>query len=151
MSSTRIIAVDPGGTTGIATTVFDGDGGWSGFSSREEIHLSGALNWVDLLLTHKVANHELVVERFTITPATARMSAQYDALYIIGALMYLAHETQVKMTLQPPAGAKRVATNARLEQLGWRNPTKGGHADDAARHLLVRALKLNLIDLKEFS
>lgn len=144
--TTRIIAVDPGGTTGLATALFhDGRGEVSGFKSFEETDPMDAVHWVHQTMIHGPLKVELVAERYTITPRTTRLSRQYDALYVIGGLMYVAHILHVPFTLQTPADAKNFASNAKLEAIGWRRPTKGGHADDAARHLLKRAVDTGLL------
>jgi hypothetical protein len=93
----------------------------------------------------------VVCERYTITPQTLKKSAQYDALYQVGILGYFARRYGVKVTLQQPSQAKRLATNDKLERIGWRNPSRGGHADDASRHLLTYALAQRLLPLEVFT
>lgn len=146
----NVVAVDPGGTTGIAAARFD-DGKILAFASREFSDPMEAVGHVDDLIMAYGPDVDVAVERYTITPNTLKKSAQYDALYIIGAIMYVAREHGHSVTLQQPSAAKRFATNERLNVVGWRNSTPGGHADDAARHALIRAIHLKLIDPGEFA
>lgn len=80
---------------------------------------------------------EVVGEKFTIGAQTAGKTAQYDALYINGTIEYLAEKLGFGLTLQTPAQAKAFATDTKLKAVGWHKPTKGGHANDANRHLLT--------------
>lgn len=80
---------------------------------------------------------EVVAEKYTITARTAQLTAQYDALYILGMLDYLCEKVGISLTLQTPAQAKGFATDTKLKAVEWYTPTKGGHANDAARHLLT--------------
>lgn len=80
---------------------------------------------------------EVVGEKFVITGRTATLTAQYDALYINGTVDYLAEKLGFPFELQTPREAKAFATDTKLKALGWYKPTKGGHANDATRHLLT--------------
>jgi hypothetical protein len=78
----------------------------------------------------------LVTERYNITAATIKMSRQYDALETNGALRYFARKHGWKFTPQNRADRSRVSDEV-LKHIGWFNPTKDGHANDAARHCFV--------------
>jgi len=94
----------------------------------------------------------LIVEDFIITAETLKKSRQTWSLEAIGALRYLVELfgdypipvddgrgliiPRISMTLQSPSSAKAFATNDKLRNVGWYVPGKG-HANDAARHLLV--------------
>lgn len=129
----RIIAVDPGGTAGVAFGAFhEGvppDVTLFEMTPHEALFYVGDSLPVDLV----------VCESFIPRPGVRTW--QPDALEMIGALRYLCRVAGVRFELQSPASAKRLATNARLDALGWRHRTPGGHADDAARHLLVAAMR----------
>src|SRR6185295_16508861 len=84
----------------------------------------------------------------TFTPRPGVYTWQPDALYTIGAIRYLGKKYGFETVGQSPADAKRFSTNDKLKTLGWRSPSTGGHADDAARHLLLRAVKLGALDLE---
>ena len=90
---------------------------------------------VQQIINHAVNDEvHVVAERFTFT--STKMTRQYDALEVIGALRYVSHRPGVKFTLQSRADKERVS-NATLRQIGWYTSTKDGHANDAARHALV--------------
>lgn len=132
-----IWAVDPGGTTGVAI--------WheAGFATFHEIgggH-EGFVQWFDAW-THgtSVDGIEVVCESFIPRPGARSM--QYDALYIIGFLKGWCILNHVRFTLQSPAQAKSFATNDKLKAAVL-YPAGKGHAQDAARHLLVRLMAVN--------
>ena len=123
------LAVDPGGTTGLAWIIdgiFDSGqlaGGRDAFAEYFE--------WAQAMqLTH------IICEDFIITGQTAKKTPQPDALRIIGYLELWAQVRKVPFTLQTPSQAKGFSTDAKLKALGWYKPGKG-HANDAARHLLL--------------
>jgi len=127
-----VIAFDPGGTTGGAlytpsTDYFDSfqiEGGREGFweyARRYEIVRGGPV----------------VCEDYIINAGTASKSQQTDPLRIAGYLEGTCYASGTAFILQTPAQAKRFASDDKLKHLGWWNPTTGGHANDAARHLLT--------------
>ena len=132
----RIIAVDPGLRTGLALAGFPGPAfrSWEADASAMD-DVEGRLPATSLV----------VCESFIPRPGVRTW--QPDALEMIGALRYICRRDGVPFELQSPAEAKRFSTNARLKIMGWRNITPGGHADDAARHLLLAAVKRGLIDV----
>jgi hypothetical protein len=87
---------------------------------------------------------ELVIEKFTITNETAKKSRQYDALNIIGVFRHYSYMSDWPLTLQSPGSAKKLGTDDRLKDLGWYTPGKG-HANDAARHLLLYCVNNEII------
>ena len=133
-----IVAVDPGGTYGLATALIDSS--LTGVVSQEREPIV-ALCAVEALLP---ITEFLICESFIPRPGIR--TNQPEALEGIGALRFMAYKANVPFELQSPADAKRFSTNAKLERLGWRTPTKGGHADDALRHLLLGAVRHGLID-----
>lgn len=126
------IAIDPGLMTGTAIWCPD----WAvpyneEIRTREEFY-----NW----LTEKFARYsgeemEVVIESFNITSRTGQLSPQYDALYIIGATEFLCQVDKRHLFMQSPA-LKSFGSNNKLHTLGWYAPSRGGHANDANRHLL---------------
>lgn len=126
------VAIDPGKTTGYA--VFDPTDGR--FMSDQ---VAGRFDFYRTLrnLASSGRPLEVVAEAFTITARTVATDRQYDALYIIGYVEAAAEVNGWPFSLQAPGTAKGFASNEKLSVLGWRNPTPGGHADDAARHMLV--------------
>lgn len=87
-----------------------------------------------------------VVERYIITPATAKMTQQHDALEIIGALKYLARQHDHRIEMQSPSEAKGYSTDTKLKKVGWYNPGEP-HARDASRHVLLYLSKAGIVDL----
>lgn len=144
---TQILAVDPGKMTGLAWATFDPALGVTSFKSWER-ETWPAVDYAAYLIAE--GNLDLVVcEAYTITPATLKKTRQYEPLETIGALRYLCRLHRVDFMLQFASAVKPMATNARLASMGWRSPSIGGHADDAARHLLVAAVQLRLVDPAE--
>ena len=81
----------------------------------------------------------VVVERYTITPMTHKMTRQYAALETIGAIRYVAAKYRRAVHLQSRSEKSRVS-NTLLISLGWYKSTPDGHANDAARHAFVAML-----------
>lgn len=124
------LAVDPGLVTGWACLSSPGfkSGQVEGrFAFYNLFDGYGPAPWFD----------RVICEDFIISERTLKASRQADPHRIIGYLEGRCHALGIEFYLQTPARAKSFATNDKLAAVGWRNPTKGGHADDAARHLLT--------------
>ena len=128
----RILSIDPGGTTGWAFVDEDhldlvtaGQAKQFEFCQMAEAHAIGV---------HKTPADVIVIESYTVTPATIKLTREYAALEIIGTCRYLAEAHGRKFKLQTPAAAKRFMTPERLRNLGWWRPGED-HARDALRHL----------------
>lgn len=142
----RILAVDPGGTTGwavyndeLAQPVYAGQDDFERFTH---------------VVVHLPIPDVIVAERFTINQQTIRHSQQTTALEVIGFLRYWAWHHGAQFVLQTPADAKRFAQvgsakDARLDTLGWtvRPKAEWDHANDALRHLLLYMVKAKLIEV----
>lgn len=126
-----IIAVDPGLVTGMA--VFHVPTG-----ALQATECEGRHHFYEVLNQAIGSGYppEVVCESYVITARSAQVSAQYDALYIIGHLDAVCHRLGIPLTLQSPGQAKSFSSDSKLKRLGWWNPTPGGHANDALRHLL---------------
>lgn len=124
-----VLAIDPGYTTGIAW--FDGE-----TMDGQELVLEGAAVFLYHLITRgKPA--VVVCETFRITAATAKNTQAPWSLELIGAVRLACELAGVPLKMQAPGEAKGFATDDKLQALGWYNSTKGGHRNDATRHLLV--------------
>lgn len=138
----KIIAVDPGGTTGMAhwsdTAALPGLQWWEQIDRWQSA--------VDQILLRKP--DVVVCESYHITARTLKLARSYDALYMIGALEHYAHLGHFKLDMQPPS-ARTFATPKKLERLGWR-PT-GDHATQATRHLVVWLFEHGMITVEELS
>lgn len=135
-----VIAIDPGKVTGWARWV-DGT-----FDSGQE-DLLDVMDWVNEILLAGV-RPLLVCEDFIITASTAQKSRQTDPLDGIGMMKWFAHSYEAELLMQPPVAAKKFSDDQKLKALDWYEPTKGGHANDAARHLLLALTKRKWIDLR---
>ena len=142
---TWIMGIDPGGVTGYALwqngkIVADWTGQQEPYPFLVDAHL-----WI----RNAPDDGYLVVERYTITAATAKKSQQPEALEQIGALRYLAKsERGWDLHMQMPSQAMTLIPDARLKALGWYIPGEAGkHANDALRHVAFFAAKNTLLDL----
>jgi hypothetical protein len=125
-----ILALDPGKTTGWATY-------------NEGNFESGQTNFMETcqlirdMATWEKTDLHIVSESFLITMQTVKNTQAPWSLELIGVARYFAQElTGQDLTLQMPSAAKRFSSDERLKAFGWHKPGKG-HANDAARHLLL--------------
>lgn len=135
----RLLAVDPGKMTGWAQL-------WDGQFSSGQLSCFEFLEWQ---VSTFAAYDAVILERFRIGPQT--LTKQADAHWAIGTnfiVTWWATTMGTRVILQDPAQAKSFATNDKLKAIGWRRPSGGGHADDAARHLLVAVVDLRLVSLE---
>jgi hypothetical protein len=123
------VAVDPGGVTGIAV--------WNGTHRCLEVPggFVGFVEWSQDQDWSVVT--DLIVEDFIVNAATHRKdaTAYRTTNDIIGACRYIANVRCIHYRTQPPS-AKTFGDDAKLRRLGWFSPSKGGHRNDASRHLL---------------
>jgi hypothetical protein len=129
-----VVALDPGGMTGVAV--------WRGSLASVELLEVGPLESVDLLWGLAEAHGAgltVVSESFTVTAQTGKLSQAPWSLECIGAYRWVCrhHGSLFVVPLQRPGDAKGFAPNARLKALGLRMPGGAGHALDAARHLVL--------------
>lgn len=137
----RVLALDPGGTTGVAQ--YDSETGK--FTSTQESERNHLVNLVRVQ-AHGV--DVVVCEDFRITMQTAKKSPQADALKIIGAVDWICWDVGIPFVLQTPGDAKRFATDDRLKKAGFWTPGRR-HANDAARHLFLFMAKKGLLNAVE--
>jgi hypothetical protein len=135
----NILAVDPGKVTGLAL--------WqhTALTNAWELDCWDAMAWVGEWLEHMGEPVAVVCERFTISQRTLNKTS--DAHWAIGqgyVLEYLVRTIGAGHTFEYSAvnDAKTLATDARLKTLGWHQRTKGGHANDACRHALLKLAKI---------
>ncbi len=133
--SEYVIAIDPGKTTGIA--IFTKDGHFT--SWQQENRFSAAYQIQKLLLG--VPPNMVISELYTVGALQRNITSQYDALYLNGWLEIICEQRGIPFMFAPVTAVKSFATNDKLKALGWYTPTKGGHANDAARHLLTYLAK----------
>ena len=125
---TKIIAVDPGLLTGVAVLC---DGVHHSFEEPDFHDLAA--------FVYSQQPDVIVCEAFVIRQNTHKLDAGAfsETTDRIGAMRLLAELAEVPFHRQTPAQAKSFATDEKLRRLGWFNPTPGGHANDATRHLLI--------------
>jgi hypothetical protein len=140
-----IFGVDPGKTTGIAWLEFPFNDHVPEATQREAM---SAVALIERRLT-ALNGAEIVVACESFVPRPGVRTWQPDALYVIGALMYVCAKHGIEFILQSPADAKQFSTNEKLDRLNWR--VHRDHADDAERHLLLAAVRRKAIDPEVFS
>lgn len=137
MQHELIVAIDPGGTTGVAACLHVRDAqelvNWVAY----ELTPQQTLDWLWAGLEAWGAAAQVVCERFTIGPQTLKMSRQHDAIEIIGAARWMTQRHGAGFKLQDPATAKRMCSNDALRSNGLWHRGGHGHANDASRHLVV--------------
>lgn len=128
-----IVAVDPGGATGIAMLQS------SGFFETATVlgGAEGTWSWLTGLFASSTLD-AVVIENFV--PRGGALSIQLDALHIIGAVKYLCWTHSIPLVIQTPTQAKSFASNDHLKAVGW-YAVGADHERDAARHMLVYMAK----------
>lgn len=129
-----VIAIDPGYVSGIAVRTDEGEiDSW-------ELPTDELLRTVwDLVREYD----DVVIENYTITARTARLTRQDAALRIIGAVEAAA--SGKRFTKQQPAKRNRVS-DAQLRRVGVYNKTPDNHANDALKHLVSYCISWNLFN-----
>lgn len=129
----KLLALDPGGTTGAVLLDWDGsvNPGPNSMIEAWEVPFANYPSWLDHLM---YTADLLVIERFIISPRTVQYTRQPDALYVIGGALLLADLRKIPVKMQTAADAKNAYENARLKGDGWKLT---GHARDALRHALL--------------
>lgn len=137
----RVIALDPGKDTGIATWVDGRHDAW--YEPYDD-----ALRWAVGEITATTWFPDLVVvEDFVISERTLRSGTsgwrRGVELEFIGVIRWMCRQAGVAFQLQRPDEVMSFSTDAKLKAMGWW--TKGkDHSRAASRHLL-RALVLRSI------
>jgi hypothetical protein len=126
-----LIGVDPGNTTGVYVYFEDGVRSASQLT-RAEIapYLIDSLRrWAATYGPHNV---HVAVEKYIITPNTAKLSQQTDALEITGLAKGVAQVNGIKDVRQYLKSNLKYAHDGMLSDIGW-YPRGLPHAADAAR------------------
>ena len=158
--TTAVMAVDPGKATGFAMCLIEPDDTILGVRAWEQYTHEAAcrdirdfMPWSrfsDRLYpeNQEVASYVLVMEDFRISMGTAKKTQARWSLELIGVGRWMCSENVCSFYLQQPAEAKTFAPDHRLKRMnelvtGFWCPTKGGHANDALRHLLYWLVRNN--------
>lgn len=134
---TIVFTVDPGYDAGMVRWNTEVGAGIDAFTFMEE----SAWKVVDAIedemrnaaKSNPTRSFVIVCERFT--QQSMKMTRQYEALEMIGALRWIAHKYHAGFVLQSRADKSRVNDNV-LKLFGFWQPSKG-HMMDAARHMFV--------------
>jgi hypothetical protein len=131
---THILAIDPGLCSGWA--ILHPLGFLSGEIDGGYIPLVDETN-------EKLDMFDLVVvEEYVVDSGTSKKTRSYEAFYAIGTLQWLCHVNNIPFVISPRTAKSFDKNGDKLKRLGWWRPGHGGHANDAARHLLSEAIKL---------
>lgn len=124
----RILGIDPGGTTGLASW---NDGTWDVRQLPAAEVPAYTREWISWPWAEEL---HVVCERFV--PSSRALTFQPDALELIGYTRYLCQEKGISFTLQSPAPAKKLFPNPTLKTIGaYKQSTP--HGLDAARHIAL--------------
>lgn len=137
-----ILSIDPGLASGVALLHVpeDGDPELLGSWEMDPEQTEDAV--VAMIQTYRDHDLRVVVERYTITPETAKKSQQGWSLEQIGSIKFICRTNGLSApVLQTPADAKNFAPNPRLKSLGLWHKGGHGHALDAIRHAVLYAVK----------
>jgi hypothetical protein len=145
----RILAIDPGGTTGLAL--------WTSNKGGESIQQWEIADPLNVLYTVRdessaLGLDALVCERFDLGPRTQAKSTAGSAqtIELIGALRWLAAEDGCPFILQAPVDAVQFVTDEKLRNLGWWCVGKE-HARSATRHLVLYLATQKIITLSRLA
>lgn len=133
-----ILAVDPGLMVGYAIQYDDGliksdqDQKWDFLTWCDP---EGWTKWFDVV----------VAERYIITPRTARLSQQHDALDILGNLRWWCRKMETPLIEYSAAEAKSFSTDDKLRAADMWISGKD-HARDASRHLMLYLVREGIMD-----
>ena len=148
----RVLAIDPGKTTGLAWITQE-----SGLITLENSAEEGVDTIVDIIRPTLAAwptvdgtqpPLKVVIEKFIVNAMTATRSQEVTyALETIGAVKQACRDVGYPMhaiTWQTPADAKNTFTNDKLKKLGLWHRGGAGHANDAIRHGALYLAKMGL-------
>lgn len=147
-----IVGVDPGGTTGFS--IWNDTGVVLAEFHQEEPKRAVGYIWQLIDGFGLRRNIHIACERYDITPQTARMTRQYDALHVAGALKFkceLMNErtnTDIRFIQYGRSDAKRFADDARLKAIGWWVSGRD-HVNDATRQVVMHIATVQPVVLKQ--
>jgi hypothetical protein len=128
---TIYVGVDAGTVSGLA--IFDGKK-----LEMVEVASTDELVYLCSNLMMRGSPTKFFYEKFVISARTIKTTVVYDTLLFNG---WLHHEGRrfkyIETQGYTAAQSKSFSTNDKLKHMGWYLPTKDGHANDAARVLLL--------------
>jgi hypothetical protein len=136
-----LLAIDPGKTVGAAV--------WSEGRLVEhgQCDSFAFLTWMEAIVPLYAGwDLQVVCERYKLGPRSLKTGSDFEwATDVIGTVRYWCRKYDVSLIMQDPAKAKSFSTDDKLRRHLWYLPTPGGHANDAARHLLVRLVEMGKV------
>ena len=132
---TVYLAIDPGGTCGMAVTQpFPGFGFDPGAVVTYQMSDTACVDWCRQYVT---SDWVVFMERFFITVNTAQLSPEgsHKTLDVIGTVKNLCRWAGAGFVFQTKNDAAKLVTDAQLRSLGLWRPSQD-HARDAVRHLV---------------
>lgn len=134
MTPDIIIGVDGGETTGLAVIDIPRLTVYVGWQGPRHVACDILADWeIDTLSQVLVS-----AEHYTITPQTAKLTQQQGTIKVNGAIDWVCHRRNwVFEDVQSPASAKKRSSDEDLKEMGLYVPTRGGHANDASRHMIL--------------
>lgn len=135
--------MDPGKMTGWASWV----------PGREPVFKAGEAEHFEFLeATYDALSANLfdlvVCEAFIITASTIKKTRGENwSLEQIGAVRWMCHRHHVPFRLRSAGDAKSFSTDEKLKKASMYHRTAAGHANDAARHLLLALVHQQMIDI----
>ena len=145
----NVLAVDPGGTTGLAWWRAGQHRAWSEplEQAMDTVFTEIITRYDPTAFPDKPTFDLVVFEAIVITGQTLKKSRNVqDAIEFIGMARYVCHKWGPPFNTQTPADAKSFATDEKLRALGWWTPGPD-HARDASRHLLLALVRHRALDL----
>lgn len=140
-----IIAVDPGKMTGTCVLGMPSGGEPVMLASAEyECREFAPFMREQLHQWFPGTQVDIVCERFVINAQTVRNTQAPWSLEQIGILKQVLRDKDIpedSIIWQAPADAMNMFTNEKLKRLGYWHRGGAGHANDATRHALLRAVK----------
>jgi hypothetical protein len=138
-----MFSCDPGLVSGIAVLRWTPANGLRVWESSEGSLLDVGVAARAFVRTYSHVTSEIVVERFTITPETAKNSQAPWSLKVCGVIEFLVGDvwgTNPTTTVhyQAPADAKNLVPNDVLRHADLWHRGGAGHARDAIRHGVYR-------------
>jgi hypothetical protein len=93
------------------------------------------------LIAHESTH--VVIEKFTITTETGKLTEAPWSLEHIGIVKYWCYKLDKELNIQTPAEAKDFATNEKLKAVDFWHVGGEGHANDSLRHAMVWIVNRN--------
>lgn len=147
----NVIGLDPGGTTGVATAHWPGEGEihWDNFSFGPSLHHKALYEFLYNRAFHPATDLTIVCEKFEFRQNYGREGNRNKVELIsreyIGIVELIVAQFGAKLVMQSASQGKHFVTDAKLKLSGLliEPPHPNRHKNDAIRHI-VRHLVVDL-------